>query len=310
MPSSPNPSFGLTFPGPRSSSSSNEIPPSFLLTVDVEDWFQVENFKQYISFQQWDSHRLRVRENTLRILDLMAEYRPGGAPLQATFFLLGWLAERLPDLVREIRDRGHEVASHGQDHELCPNLSEEALLSDLIRSRELLESITGEPVAGYRAPSFSISDTSLRLVRSAGYRYDSSYNSFAVNQRYGRLNLDQNRRGIAVPVSPGFHELPISNLHIKGRILPFGGGGYFRLMPFCLFRKGVRRILEEEDAYLFYLHPWEIDPDQPRVRAASPVFRFRHYINLRHTAAKLRRLIRSFSAARFLTCRDYLDLRS
>ena len=208
---------------------------TILLTFDVEDWFQVENFKQYIPYSSWPSCELRVEKNVHRILDLLDSINlnhpkdanresasrkglprnskpetsnnsvvlpPNGndslctlrsAPcgtLKATFFILGWLAERLPHLVREIRRRGHEVASHGYDHELCEEQSTEDLKKDLLKSKKLLEDITGNPVYGYRAPSFSISDNILQLIRQTGYLYDSSFNSFGLHKRYGKMKLN------------------------------------------------------------------------------------------------------------------------
>jgi polysaccharide deacetylase family protein (PEP-CTERM system associated) len=166
------------------------VPPVFLFTVDVEDWFQVENFKPYISVESWPRRELRVGDNTRRILDLLDDARVANGRPRATFFVLGWIAERLPDLVREIHGRGHEVASHGYDHVLCTEQDPAALDRDLIRSRERLEDLTGGSVVGYRAPSFSVSDEILRRIAAAGYRYDASYNSFEMNPRYGRVHLD------------------------------------------------------------------------------------------------------------------------
>jgi len=226
---------------------------------------------------------------------------------KATFFVLGWLAERLPNLVREIHARGHEVASHGYQHELCSGQSCQELEKDLCDSKKLLEDIIGKPVYGYRAPSFSISEDTLKSIEQCGYLYDSSYNSFAMHGRYGRVNISENgSRGIAREVRPKFFELPISNLAIGSRVFPWGGGGYFRLIPSWIFRKGVRRILSEQGGYLFYMHPWEIDPEQPRVKDAPRSFRFRHYVNLSGTEKNFTTMLSDFSDCRFLTCHEYL----
>jgi polysaccharide deacetylase family protein (PEP-CTERM system associated) len=286
---------------------------SILLTIDVEDWFQVENFKGIIPFTTWDQRQGRAERNTHRLLDLL-DAPPGfarsGTPSRATFFVLGWLARRRPELVREIHARGHEVASHGYGHQLCTHLASRDLAQDLLLSRKLLEDILGVQVCGYRAPSFSISDESLALVREAGYRYDSSYNSFALHGRYGRLNLiSLPRRGIAREVADDFHELPLSNLTLGGRVLPWAGGGYFRLLPAPLYRAGMRRVLRREGAFVFYMHPWEIDPHQPQVSGLTPGFRLRHYLNLERTYSRLSRLIEAFPGCAFLTCRDYLTSR-
>jgi len=282
------------------------VNPSFLLTVDVEDWFQVENFKQWIPFSSWSSRELRVEKNTHRLLDLLDSVK-NDAP-KATFFILGWLAERLPGLVREIHDRGHEVASHGYNHNLSSKQDPEELRKDLSDSKKLLEDIIGSPLYGYRAPSFSIDDASLKVVEECGYMYDSSFNSFAMHGRYGQVDLSDNGKiGIAIQVSQSFYELPISNLSIRNQILPVGGGGYFRLTPFPLFKLGVRKILKKDNAYLFYTHPWELDPEQPRVNEASPIYRFRHYVNLDKTQSCLSELLEDFSQCHFVTCRQYLE---
>ena len=235
--------------------------------------------------------------------------------VRCTFFILGWIAERLPGLVREIHDRGHEVASHGFGHEMCSRQSPADLKSDLVKSKQLLEDIIGAEVVGYRAPSFSVDNDILKIIEDAGYRYDSSYNSFDKHGRYGKLTTNGfKRKGIAYQVSDSFHELPVSNLHLKPIayglkpvVLPFSGGGYFRLIPDMVFNTGVRSILEKEGGYLFYMHPWEIDPSQPRVNQASAFFKFRHYVNLHKTEGKLKRMIGRFGDCRFETCKSYID---
>ncbi len=345
-----------------------------LLTFDVEDWFQVENFKSCIPFSTWESRELRVEQSTHTILDLLDDVKEAHSSqpenssqftvhssqlkrkegkssrvsaagknssqpaeahssqliadskekearfavssglqpptnIRATFFILGWLAERLPGLVREIHARGHEVASHGSCHELCTTQSTSRLLQDLQDSKKLLEDICGAQVQGYRAPSFSINKDVLELIRQCGYSYDSSYNSFALHGRYGRMHFNgAPKEGVAYRLEQDFFELPISNLKVKGRIFPLGGGGYFRLLPQLLFIKGVGRILEAEKGYVFYMHPWEFDPEQPRVSQAPLKYRFRHYINLNKTADRLHRLIRAFSDCRFVTCSEYLGV--
>ena len=395
----------------------------FLLTIDVEDWFQVENFKQYIPFASWSSYELRVEKNTHRLLDLLdsvscqpsavssqpsdnlnqteshsSQFNIDHGPestddrqdkkVRGTFFVLGWLAERLPNLVREIHSRGHEVASHGYYHNVCNEQSHEDLKADLCDCKKLLEDIIGAPVFGYRAPSFSINNDILKIIEECGYLYDSSYNSFSMHGRYGHLDLSRNcRRGIALKITstkhqkpllreiftplnsktiqpghdsdsevypvkslpnetrslfnngksrftgayltgakskipPGrrplraggqnlkskiFYELPISNLTFAHQVFPWGGGGYFRLIPFTLFKIGIKYILKQENAYLFYFHPWEIDPEQPRVNKASSFYKFRHYINLSKTHIKLSKLIENFTHCNFITCSQYLD---
>jgi polysaccharide deacetylase family protein (PEP-CTERM system associated) len=312
---------------------------SILLTIDVEDWFQVENFKPWIPFSSWSSHELRVEKNTHRLLDLLdsqqsavssqgstvsgppsAVCRPPseengprttdnghGVKPRATFFVLGWIAERLPHLVREIHTRGHEVASHGYYHKLCNECSSKDVRADLIKSKKLLEDIIGAPVVGYRAPSFAIDDDILKTIEECGYNYDSSSNSFGMHSRYGHIDLSRNsKKGIAVEISNNFYELPISNMALANRIFPLGGGGYFRLIPFSLFKKGVQSILKKENACLFYMHPWEIDPDQPKVNEASKFYKFRHYVNLSKTYSKLSKFLESFNQCHFVTAHQYL----
>ena len=303
-----------------------------LFTIDVEDWFQVENFKQYIPFSSWSSHELRVEKNTHRLLDLLdsAGFQYLGTrnsklvtrnQIYATFFVLGWIAERLPHLVKEISSRGHEIASHGYYHRLCTECSPRDLKKDLTKSKGILEDMIGSPVYGYRAPSFSISDDILKIIEDCGYLYDSSYNSFAMHGRYGRISRFHNgQKGIAYKISrtpnskltthnsqlTTFYELPISNLRFAHQVFPWGGGGYFRLIPFSFFRLGVQAILKKDHAYLFYMHPWEIDENQPRVEHASVSYKFRHYINVNRTHAKLSKLINGFKQHRFITCNQYI----
>lgn len=277
---------------------------SILLTFDVEDWFQVENFKGYIPFSSWPSFDLRVETNTHRILDLLDSFafKP-----KATFFILGWIAQRVPGLVRQIHDRGHEVASHGISHHLCTLQSLEELSEDLSASKKLLEDLTGEGVDGYRAPSFAVNNKILKLIQQAGYRYDSSYNSFAMHGRYGSIDLSESeKKGAAFKLSSDFFELPVSNLSIGKRVIPLGGGGYFRLLPFPMFKQGMKSVIIHDDAFIFYSHPWEFDPDQPRVEQASKGFKFRHYINLKRTHKKFQALIDNFSWCEFSTCKKYI----
>lgn len=311
--------------------------PTILLTFDVEDWFQVENFKQCISFSSWPSCELRVEKNVHKILDLLDSIKlnnsinPQSSAIspsisvnsqcvrhsalcdspKGTFFVLGWIAKRLPHLVREIQARGHEVASHGYYHQLCIEQSLSELKIDLEKSRKLLEDITGTPIFGYRAPSFSINDYILQLIRETGYLYDSSFNSFGLHGRYGRLKLNGNGgNGILYTISNDFFELPVSNLKLANRILPWGGGGYFRLIPLSIFKQGVERILKKQGAYLFYLHPWEVDSDQPKVTGIKFSYKFRHYINIIKTLDKFSYFLEKLKNCLFQTCYQYLTERN
>lgn len=279
---------------------------TILLTFDVEDWFQVENFKEYIPYSTWTSRELRVEKNTVELLNLLDD---GPTKVQATFFVLGWIAKRCPDLIREIHRRGHEVASHGINHNLCYKQTPEELRLDLIKSKEHLEDIIGSEVYGYRAPSFSITDEALDIVREAGYLYDSSYNSYEGHGRYGSLSLAKGgKQDLPLySLAPSFYEIPVSNLRLGRRVIPWGGGGYFRLLPSSLHRAGVKHILKQQGCYTFYMHPWEIDPDQPRVKDAKPFFRFRHYVNLSRAKDKLKKFIDSNAEHSFLTSRDFIE---
>lgn len=285
---------------------------SIILTIDVEDWFQVENFKNSISYDSWESREVRIEKNTHTLLDLFDSIQTGTSRNpqnpKATFFILGWVVERYPHLVQEIVKRGHEIASHGHMHHLCSKLSMNDLVSDLTKSKMLIEDITGFPVVGYRAPSFDINKEILKVIESCGFLYDSSYNSYAGHGRYGHVDLTSyEKNGIAIHISNSFYELPVSNLIVNDKVIPWGGGGYFRLTPGFLFHMGVRQILKKERAYLYYTHPWEFDPDQPRVDNAPYFFKFRHYVNLHKTTSKLLKFIDTFSTSDFITCKTYLE---
>jgi len=290
---------------------------TILLTFDIEDWFQVENFKPYIPFSSWSKFELRVEKNVHIILDLLDSIPCSTAALfncstqkvpRGTFFVLGWLAERLPHLVREIKSRGHEVASHGYSHKLCnaQNISE--VKKDLEKSRKLLEDILGSPIYGYRAPNFSINEEVLMAIAEAGYIYDSSYNSYRLNKRYGQIRLFNNHNGFPYKIFDSFYEFPIGNLKIGNRVLHWGGGGYFRLMPINIFISGVKRILKNNGIYMLYLHPWEFDPDQPKMLQISNFLKFRHYFNLEKTSNKFQIFLNYFNKCQFLTCLDFLKL--
>jgi len=294
--------------------------PAILITIDVEDWFQVENFKPWIPFSSWSYRELRVEKNTLCLLDLFDTFSaqrsknkgPSGK-LGVTFFNLGWIAKHLPHLIREIHERGYEVASHGFNHDLCNRLSFKYLKEDLINSKKRLEDIIGSEVYGYRAPNFSIDNDILKLIEDCGYLYDSSYNSFALHGRYGQADLSRApTNGMAVKLSHNFYELPISNLKLKIKYLefPWGGGAYFRILPYLIFRKGVHAILKNKNTYLFYLHPWEIDADQPHFNAAPRFNKFRHYVNIKTTYGKLKKLLIDFKDCQFLSCSQYLEKNS
>ena len=258
------------------------------MSIDVEDWFQVENLKGAIAPASWPLRELRVERSTERLLELM-DVRG----VRSTFFVLGWLAQRFPDLVRRIAAAGHEVATHGYGHELVYDLSPQAFREDVRRSIGLLEDATGSKIRGYRAPSFSITDWAPAILQELGLEYDSSLLPSIVHGRYGRLSNCATSASI-FEIRPGFHEIRLSTLRIGRHHLPWAGGGYFRLIPYRLFSRGVRRILAGGQPYVFYLHPWEIDADQPRLRGLPPSHAFRHYHNLAVCRNRFARLLRDF----------------
>lgn len=274
--------------------------PVAVLSIDVEDWFHVENLRPAIARDSWHDRELRVERNMDRMLDLMAA-APGEA--RATCFVLGWVAERCPALVRRIADAGHEIASHGYGHDLLPTLSPEQFEADVARSKAMLEDLVGTEVRGYRAPSFSITEWAIPRLRALGFAYDSSVFASIAHDRYGKLQglpIDE----AVVELEPGFHEVPVSSLIVASRPIPWGGGGYFRAIPYSVYRRGVRRILASGRPYVFYIHPWEIDPEQPRIRGLPRLYATRHYLGLERCEARLRSLLVDF---RWTTIADLLE---
>lgn len=262
------------------------------MSVDVEDWFQVQAFAGVIDRAAWETLPRRVEANTDRILALFE-----GAGVRATFFTLGWVAERHPALIRRIVAAGHELASHGYGHELVHAIGPEAFRADLRRAKAVLEETGGVAVIGYRAPTFSIGRRSApwahAVLAEEGHRYSSSI--FPVkHDLYGEPDAP---RAPHRPDPSGVIELPMTTVRVGGRNLPCAGGGWFRLVPYALFRAGLRRVNAEGTSGLFYFHPWEVDPDQPRV-AAGRLARFRHYVGLAAMEGRVARLLRDFAWGR------------
>lgn len=259
------------------------------MTVDVEDYFQVQAFAHCVDRGHWDTFPRRVEANTNRILDLF-----GQAGIHATFFTLGWVAERHPALVRRIVAEGHELASHGWDHTRADSQDPDAFRSDVARSRGLLEDLGGVRVNGYRAATFSIGRRNLwafAILKQEGYTYSSSINPI----RHDLYGMPDAPRVPFLPAENGVIELPMTTVRLGGRNLPCSGGGYFRLLPNALYRAGLRRV-NRRDARpgIFYFHPWEVDPGQPRIRGAGWKSRVRHYTNLKGMETGLRGLLRDF----------------
>jgi polysaccharide deacetylase family protein (PEP-CTERM system associated) len=258
------------------------------LTIDVEDYFQVSAFASHIDPAQWDTMECRVEQNIERVLALL---RDAGAT--ATFFTLGWIAERYPELVRRIASEGHELASHGFAHRRASEQSREQFQADIRLAKAIIEDVCGHPVRGYRAPSFSIGASNrwaFDAIAEAGYRYSSSIYPIR-HDHYGMPDAPR----FAHEVVPGLLEVPIATVRMLRVNLPAGGGGYFRLLPYALSRWSIAQInRNDRRPAMFYFHPWEVDPDQPRVPGIGAKARFRHYVNLRKTAPRLTRLFRDF----------------
>lgn len=258
------------------------------LTIDVEDYFQVSAFAPYIRRDEWDRRECRVERNVGRILELLAQH-----DTRATFFTLGWIAERYPKLVRAIVEGGHELASHGYGHERASDLAEAAFRDDVRRAKALLEDIAGTEVRGYRAPSFSIGTRNLwafDVLAGAGYRYSSSIYPIR-HDHYGMPDAPR----FAHAVGDGLLEVPVTTLRLGRRNWPSSGGGYFRLLPYALSRWMIRRVnRQDRQSAIFYFHPWEIDPGQPRIAGIDARTRFRHYVNIPRMDARLQKLLADF----------------
>ena len=264
------------------------------MSVDVEDWFQVQAFARTIDRDRWESLPRRVDDNTRRVLDQFA-----AADIRATFFTLGWVADRHPDLVRRIVAGGHELASHGYGHELVHAIGADRFRSDVTRARKTLEDAGGVAVRGYRAPTFSIGPRiapwAHAVLAETGHTYSSSV--FPVrHDLYGAPDAPR------VPYRPdpaGVVELPMTTLRLGGRNLPCAGGGWFRIFPYTLFRTALARINRTEaQPGIFYFHPWEVDPGQPRIAEAPRLSRFRHYTGLATMGRRIDRLLRDFAWGR------------
>jgi len=259
------------------------------LTVDVEEYFQVAAFERTIARNDWHRTASRVEYNTGRVLDLFAE-----KGVKATFFVLGWIAEKHPSLVARIVADGHELASHGYDHTRLHQFTPAQFREDVVRTKGILEGIGGVSVRGYRAPSYSIDGRNLwahDVLQETGYVYSSSIYPI----RHDLYGMPEAPRFAFRFRADGILEIPVTTVQIGRRNFPCGGGGYFRLMPYSAFRWALRRVNENDrQSGLFYFHPWEVDPDQPRVKGAPLKSRFRHYLNLGSMYARLGRLLDDF----------------
>jgi polysaccharide deacetylase family protein (PEP-CTERM system associated) len=321
------------------------------LTIDVEDYFQVHAFSHIIRYEDWGKFESRVEVNTRRILDILVDpsslqtpnspragdpYGPEAehrTPVRATFFCLGWIAERYPLLIKEIQAQGHEIACHGYAHRLIYHYSKEEFKEDIHKAKGILEDIIGQEVLGYRAPSYSITNNSkwaLEMLAEEGFKYDSSifpiqhdfYGIFDAprfpfvvslngngcpefNPPLSTPNSELRMLNSDPPKPQSIIEFPLSTVRVGKFNLPISGGGYFRLFPYFMIKKGLDRINQiEGQPFIFYLHPWELDPDQPRIQEVGLRSRFRHYINLNKTESRFKKLLRDFT---FLPLKDLLS---
>ncbi|WP_404362201.1 XrtA system polysaccharide deacetylase [Marinobacter sp.] len=273
-------------------SASRAESPLHAMSIDVEDYFHVAALSGVIRPNQWASLPSRVEQNTERLLELFDRH-----DVRATFFVLGWVADRYPDLIRKLADHGHEIASHGYSHQLIYNQTPEVFREETIRSKGLLEDIIQKPVTGYRAASYSITKDSLwalDILAELGFEWDSSI--FPIrHDRYGIPDSPRAPYTIETAQGRELREFPLTTAKLLGVTLPAAGGGYFRQFPYPLFRYLFRRASEGGTRpQMFYLHPWEIDPDQPRYNNASWFSRFRHYTNLDQCYGRLERLLTDF----------------
>lgn len=262
-----------------------------LLTIDVEDYYMVSAFSKVVGLREWDSYPSRVEVNTLRILDILDQH-----DTKATFFILGYVARKYPELVRNIFRAGHEISCHGNLHRLVYEMSPEQFREDAREAKAILEDLIGERVLGYRAPSYSITEESLwaiDILIEEGFSYDSSI--FPVHHdRYGIPKFSRFPVRIVRHAGKEIVEIPLSTVCVFGRNIPVAGGGYFRIYPMSVTEWAIRRLNEvERERAVVYLHPWEIDPAQPRIKAAF-FSRFRHYTNLEKTEGRVRKILGEF----------------
>ncbi len=275
-------------------------PQTNALTVDVEDYFHAEAFAHLVRRDQWPEFETRIEAGMMRVLAMLEQ-----TAVQATCFVLGWVADRHPDLVRRISDSGHEIACHGYGHKMIGAIEREAFRQDIHRAKAVLEDISGASVTGYRAPTFSVmSDTlwAIDVLAEEGFLYDSSI--FPIrHDRYGIPHAYRFPHRIETDAGHSLAEFPLSTVRILGQNLPVAGGGYLRLLPAGIISRAIASINRHGHPAIVYFHPWELDPDQPRL-GLKGISKFRHYVNTKNMQAKLERLLR---AHRFAPARDVLD---
>jgi polysaccharide deacetylase family protein (PEP-CTERM system associated) len=267
--------------------------PVFLATFDIEDWFHAENVRVTLGRVDPDALPPRLEPNAHELLDILAE-----AGVRSTCFVVGWVAQRYPAIVRRIVDEGHEIASHTHLHRNLNGLSPGEVVQELATAKDVLEQVSGKPVRGVRAPNFSISDAVLDVLAEGGYWYDSSYFGFQQHDRYGRLSAPPDPAQPVVEVRPGLLELQMTRLPVGPSMLPWAGGAYFRLIPYPIYRAGVARHLRSAGWFTFYLHPWELDVDEVPPEGMRRQLRIRSYSGRARMRRDLRRLLTEFGSLR------------
>jgi polysaccharide deacetylase family protein (PEP-CTERM system associated) len=265
----------------------------FLATFDIEDWFHAENVRASLPNADPDSLEPRIEPNAHELLDILDE-----AGVRSTMFVLGWVAERYPTIVRRIVDEGHEVASHTHFHRNLNQLSRDEVVGELAQAKDALEQVTGLAVRGVRAPNFSVSDEVLDVLAEAGYWYDSSYFGFAQHDRYGHISATIDADAPVVEVRPGLLEIQMTRVPVGPLLVPWAGGAYFRLIPYPVFRRGVAKQLRSTSWFTFYLHPWELDAEETAPPGMSRSLRFRAYTGRARVRRDLRRLVSEFGSSR------------
>lgn len=271
------------------------------ISIDLEDWFCVHNLAGVIKLQDWDNCELRVRESTERLLSLFEQHQT-----RATFFVLGWVAERLPDLIRKVEAQGHEIGVHGYNHLLLTEITPQEFEEDLAKALEAIEKcgVKTRPI-GFRAPSFTVVEKTkpwaLPILEKYQFKYDSSVFPIGFHPDYGVADAPLK----PYKITDGLYEFPMSVMEMFGRRFPFGGGGYFRLFPYAYTKFCLKKVNDAGRTTVFYLHPWEMDPGQPRVKDLSLSQKIRHYRNLDQTEKRFAKLLKDFE---FTTMREVLGL--
>jgi polysaccharide deacetylase family protein (PEP-CTERM system associated) len=256
-----------------------------LFTIDVEDWF----CSPLLSLSAWEGYELRLEQPLRQLLDLLDENMSTG-----TFFVLGWIAKKRPDLIKEIQRRGHEIASHGYSHRLVYSQSPKEFQHDIRMSKDILEHLIGTPVYGYRAPCFSLTDWGLDILLEEGFSYDSSIMPNSFNTMYSKFNLASSAAPL-FKIKEDLWEIPLPVYRLSGINIPWGGGGYFRIYPYPFFNLGARRIIMNKGSFVFYIHPYDLDSEQPQIFNTSWVNSLRRYYGLGDTYLKIRNLLSDYS---------------